>query len=271
MDDLEVHPVADLFPMLPPDELRDLAKDIKANGLQHPIVVKDGILIDGRNRLAACELAGVEPAFEEMNGGDPVAYILSSNLARRHMTKGQRAMAGVKAGLLFNSNQRTVADVVGVSRQSVVQAKAVVEYAPDLVDAVLAGTTPLVEGYKVAQDRKKDADSTETQMAELRTEAPDLADQVIDERLTLPEAWAAFRQRKQKRLDDQRDARALLRRIVDLTAPPSASDDFVNSWVSQLGERDDELDPLVDRVQEAAQTMKTLAASLRRLPERRSK
>lgn len=93
---MRVHPVADLFPMLPEDELGDLAEDIKTNGLQHPIVVKDKVLIDGRNRLAACEMAGVEPHFEELNGSDPVAYILSANLARRHMTKGQRAMAAAR-------------------------------------------------------------------------------------------------------------------------------------------------------------------------------
>lgn len=93
---MKVHPVADLFPMLPDDELADLAADIKANGLQSPIVVKDKVLIDGRNRLAACEMAGVEPEYVEMNGSDPVAFILSANLARRHMSKGQRAMAAAR-------------------------------------------------------------------------------------------------------------------------------------------------------------------------------
>ena len=39
------------------------AADIKANGLVHPIMLDvDGkILVDGRNRLKACEIAGVEP------------------------------------------------------------------------------------------------------------------------------------------------------------------------------------------------------------------
>jgi hypothetical protein len=52
------------------------------------------VLIDGRNRFAACNLAGVEPDFETLPDGiDPVAYILSSNINRRHMNKGQQAMA----------------------------------------------------------------------------------------------------------------------------------------------------------------------------------
>ena len=58
-----LHPIADLFPMMTDEELANLAADIKANGLIHPIVVdKDGVLIDGRNRDRACEIAGIEPA-----------------------------------------------------------------------------------------------------------------------------------------------------------------------------------------------------------------
>jgi ParB-like chromosome segregation protein Spo0J len=57
-----VHPIADLFPMMTDEELANLAADIKANGLIHPLVVdKNGLLIDGRNRDKACQLAGIEP------------------------------------------------------------------------------------------------------------------------------------------------------------------------------------------------------------------
>jgi len=50
--------------MMSDNELAELAADIKANGLIHAIVVdKNGVLIDGRNRLRACELASVEPVF----------------------------------------------------------------------------------------------------------------------------------------------------------------------------------------------------------------
>ena len=51
------------------------------------------MLIDGRNRRAACKVAGMEPTSRDLNGEDPTAFVLSANIHRRHMTKGQRAMA----------------------------------------------------------------------------------------------------------------------------------------------------------------------------------
>jgi hypothetical protein len=60
---IKVHPAADAFPMLSPDELEILTKDIQANGVQAPIITwfdKDERewLIDGRNRLDALAKAG---------------------------------------------------------------------------------------------------------------------------------------------------------------------------------------------------------------------
>src|SRR5262245_1065618 len=79
--------------MLDEPELRRLAEDIGANGLIHPIVLDpDGRILDGRNRYAACQLAGTEPTFTTYDG-DPVARILSANNERRHLTLPQRAAA----------------------------------------------------------------------------------------------------------------------------------------------------------------------------------
>jgi ParB-like chromosome segregation protein Spo0J len=81
--EIRVHPVAALFPMMSEEELHDLASDIKTNDLIHPIVLGDDVdsegkpedvLIDGRNRWRACEIAGVKPRFEKLNGQDPVSF-----------------------------------------------------------------------------------------------------------------------------------------------------------------------------------------------------
>ena len=89
----DVHPVADLFPMLSGDELEELAADIKERGLLQPIVLdQQGRILDGRNRLAACKQARVKPQFVTYEGDDPDGYALAVNIARRHLTTGARAI-----------------------------------------------------------------------------------------------------------------------------------------------------------------------------------
>jgi hypothetical protein len=69
---LPAHPAAELFPLLGYAELADLAADIRANGLRLPIVTYRGQILDGRNRLRACELAGIVPRFADSTGADAV-------------------------------------------------------------------------------------------------------------------------------------------------------------------------------------------------------
>lgn len=91
------HPAAELFPFMSDEELAELAADIRAHGLLEPIVLLGGLVLDGRNRLRACEAAGVEPSFIEWDGsGDPAVWVLSKNLKRRHLSTSQRAMVAAK-------------------------------------------------------------------------------------------------------------------------------------------------------------------------------
>ncbi|MGC2409993.1 MAG: hypothetical protein WA441_08385 [Methyloceanibacter sp.] len=91
----KAHPGADLFPMMSDEELEVLGRDIKANGLRSTIVIApNGLLLDGRNRLEAMERAGVALQTwhtRAYGSGDPVAYIISANIHRRHLTKQQQA------------------------------------------------------------------------------------------------------------------------------------------------------------------------------------
>lgn len=85
-----VHPAADRFPMLDEEALESLAADIEENGLVQPIVVdSNGRVIDGRNRLAACDIADVEPEFR-IHDGDPIAFVLGANVERRHKALAER-------------------------------------------------------------------------------------------------------------------------------------------------------------------------------------
>lgn len=86
----EVHPVAELFPLIEGDEFDQLVASIRDSGLEHSLVLSpDGTLLDGRNRLRACREAGVEPRFEVYEGDDITDYVVRVNIQRRHLTPGQ--------------------------------------------------------------------------------------------------------------------------------------------------------------------------------------
>ena len=92
---MKIHPAADIFPTLEGPDFAAFVEDIQRHGLITPLELWDGKLIDGRNRLRACKKLGIEPDLVEVahNGeDDPVDYVLSLNLHRRHLGTSQRAM-----------------------------------------------------------------------------------------------------------------------------------------------------------------------------------
>jgi ParB-like chromosome segregation protein Spo0J len=141
------------------DDLEALAEDIKANGLLHPVVIDDdGVLIDGRMRLAACERAGVEPSFERINGHDAEAFIWGANAKRRQMTKGQIAMIaamGLCIAPIQRGDQEKAAKASGVSKQRLSNALTVREHASDLAQQVISGVLSLDAAYQQALANKQ--------------------------------------------------------------------------------------------------------------------
>jgi len=157
-----------MFPMLSGPELQELANSIKREGLLHPCVLQGDVLLDGRNRIAACKLAGVEPRFIQYAGDSPVAFIIASNLARRHLDKGQKIALALEIEPHFAEEARKrrgtrtdleenvppssearrprgeqardqAAAAVGVSGKLVSAAKAIREADPELFEKVKQG------------------------------------------------------------------------------------------------------------------------------------
>jgi hypothetical protein len=156
-DVITVHPAADLFPLLGADELRELGEDIRRNGLTSPIAImiehNKPVLVDGRNRLDAMEVVGLRVRLEGTKTGawklladellrdrwcglaltrthmlatvveiksDPVEYIASVNIHRRHL------MAETKRDLIAKllkehpeRSDRATAELVKVDHKTV--------------------------------------------------------------------------------------------------------------------------------------------------------
>jgi hypothetical protein len=96
----QIHPAASVFPLIEGDEFDDLCDSIRSRGVQHPAVVRGTELLDGRNRMRACERlkaegwAGSCPTVEWKDDGRNVAeWIWDTNAIRRHMDDDGIVMA----------------------------------------------------------------------------------------------------------------------------------------------------------------------------------
>ena len=103
---MKAHPYADILPLLEGEAFDSLVADIRANGLLEPITIHEGMILDGRNRCGACKAAGVEPQFLEFDGDDPLAFVLSLNVHRRHLSESQRGMVAARLETLKHGDDR---------------------------------------------------------------------------------------------------------------------------------------------------------------------
>jgi hypothetical protein len=159
---LEPHPFAALFPELPPEELSLLARDIKERGQLEPIILHKGLILDGRNRYRACQIAGVKPWIEEFNTkgakGSPEDFVLSRNLRRRHLSMGQKAAIALDWSEqieLSPESEKTkgvgrpkgtvseAAKYIGINEQRVFEVRQIREANPSLYQEVQAGRRSL--------------------------------------------------------------------------------------------------------------------------------
>ena len=141
MQDVTIHPFAEIFPLMGAKEFELLKADIATNGQRDPIALTErDELLDGRNRLRACRELGIEPFFmtiADEDGFDALAWVMSKNFHRRHLDPSQRAVCAARVATLPNGahgkssvNLRSytatqAADLFSVSTKSIEQARRV--------------------------------------------------------------------------------------------------------------------------------------------------
>jgi hypothetical protein len=174
---LEFHRLADEFPLCTTDEARELAADIKKHGLLEPIVTYEGKILDGRNRYRAAREVGysLQPddvvQFEEFYPeDDPLLFVFSKNMHRRHLTIGQRAaVAQNLADRLWEAGKKSErAELVKASEIDAKEAAAtgsnvdavqtfrqLKKEAPELAAEVKTGETPLHTAVKEQKQQKE--------------------------------------------------------------------------------------------------------------------
>ena len=178
------HPLAAVFPLMEGAEFEALVADIKLHGVIEPITLHDGAVLDGRNRYHAARAAGVERVpSTKFKGADPLAFVISRNLKRRHLTKSQAAMVALKIETLKHGGKRATAAtkqdaqvrldiepeapavtrdeaaaLMGVSPRYVDEAKELTRDAPpELVKAVEDGKVSLRSAVKTTRKKKRQA------------------------------------------------------------------------------------------------------------------
>jgi ParB-like chromosome segregation protein Spo0J len=112
-----------LLPALDEQTYALLEESLLNNGCLHPLVVWNGILIDGHNRYEICQkheipFATVEKEFESRD--EALIWIITTQVARRNLTPIQLSYY---RGLHYRADKQIVSNKTGINRQKLVEAQ----------------------------------------------------------------------------------------------------------------------------------------------------
>ena len=165
---LQQHPLSAAFPAMQPDEYQALLDSISEIGVQNPITLLDGMVIDGWHRYTAANEAGMDCPAVELGDVDPKDFVMAQNKARRHISQAQLAMATtavyawksignpafaqLDTECPIGKTTAQLAEISGVHASTIKQAKAVQAHAaPEVQDAVRRGEVGLPKAAAIAK------------------------------------------------------------------------------------------------------------------------
>lgn len=243
---LSQHPISAAFPPMSESEFADLVKDIESRGFDDsdPITIFEGKILDGSNRDRACQQLGITPPTTEFVGTyeEAVAFVISRNINRRHLTQGQRAMLAIEVARLGHGGDRRSAAIKGprgrlngsapattqartitdaaralkVSPRTVRRAKRVKKHgSPALVAAVKAGTVSVATAAKQVRAAKHVASPKQTPAAPLtELSAPPTSVSPVENMNTTPAASGTLDPDLAAVVQANHELRALAKRVA---------------------------------------------------------
>lgn len=148
------------------DDFQALTDSVEAIGVQNPITLMDGMVIDGWHRYQAATALGMTCPMVELGDVDPRDFVMAQNKARRHITQAQLIAAAsavyqwrdvgrpgntaLSAELKVSS--KDVADKTGASVRSVEQYRAVEKSgSPEVLQAIKRGELGLPKAVAIAK------------------------------------------------------------------------------------------------------------------------
>lgn len=181
------HPLSAAFPAMPADDFQALKDSIANIGVQNPITLFEGMVIDGWHRYSAATELGMDCPVVELGDVDPRDFVLAQNKARRHVTQAQLALATTsvyawkpahreKAHTECEVPAKTnaeLASIAGVHANTITQAKAVqTKAAPEVIEAVKSGAIGLPKAAAIAKLPKEEQAAAIHQPAPKAAPAP---------------------------------------------------------------------------------------------------
>ena len=122
--DLTVDPeFRDLIPPLNEEELKLLEESLVADGCESPLIVWNGVIVDGHNRYAICRKHEIPFAIQEKNFSsrdDAMLWMLRNQLGRRNLNSYQRVELVLKfEPLVKNAAEQRMMALAGKKRMHV--------------------------------------------------------------------------------------------------------------------------------------------------------
>lgn len=265
------HPLSAAFPAMAQQEFQELRDSIENIGVQNPIIILDGMVIDGWHRYSACLELGMDcPSVPLSAAIDPRDFVMAQNKTRRHITQAQLALAttavyqwkpvgnpsfsqsGTECPIADQQKTNAeLSEISGVGERTIKQAKAVqTKAAPEVLEAVQRGEIGLPKAAAIAQlPKEEQATAISKPLPKKAAPAPELAHGINQEMADAVAHMAQENQELHDRLalavmDGTEEEKAmasetiaeLRARVAALEAELSAVKDVRNALMSENSE-----------------------------------